>query len=124
MGHGTHDVVINVRQQAWDSNLGVGLGMRMFRSELKRTDHEINPCTCAIARLSGILEVCPQIVWVCISRVDPASCSGLFLLLDLLWEVLESTSDLVSGLVVLIWLDIFNSKEAWWSLCAKYCSWC
>ena len=39
-----HDVVIKVRQQAWKSNLVPALGMRVLRSELKRTDHEINSC--------------------------------------------------------------------------------
>ena len=48
--------------------------------------------------------------------MDPIGCEGLFLLLNLLWEVLECTSDLVRCLVVLIRLDVFNSKEAWWSL--------
>ena len=58
--------------------------MQMFRSELKRTDHEINPCTCAIARLPGILVVCPQVAAVLVCGVDPVGCAGLFLLLNLL----------------------------------------
>ena len=76
--------------------------MRLFRSELERTDHEINPCACAIARLPGILVVCPQAAAVLVCSVDPVGCAGLFLLLNLLWEIQERTSDLISGLVVLI----------------------
>ena len=56
----THDVVIKVWQKAWNSNPGVGLGMRMCGAKLKRIDREMNPRACPVTCLSCELVVCPQ----------------------------------------------------------------
>ena len=83
-----HDAVIKVWQKAWKSNLGVRLGMRMFRSKLKGTDREINPRTCTVTCLPCELVVCPLAIAVHLCSVGPVGELELLMLLDLLWEVL------------------------------------
>ena len=70
--------------------------MWMFRSELKRTDHEINPCTCAVACLPGILVVCPQAIAVHLSSVGPIGELGLLLAAESALGGSGARSDLIS----------------------------
>ena len=62
----------------------------MIRAKLQRINHEMNPRTCTITRLPGILKVCPQCTAIHLCRVDPVGKLILLMLLDLLREILES----------------------------------
>ena len=86
----SHDVVVMVRQKAWDSNPGVSLHVWMIRAELQQIDREVNPRTCVVTRLPGILIVSPQGTAIHLCCVDPVGKLSLLMLLDLLREVLES----------------------------------
>ena len=110
----SHDVVVKVRQEAWNGNPGVFLHVWMVWTETQWVDREMNSRTCAVTRLPGLLMVSRHLL------SGPKS-SCLFLVLDLLREFWRADRSLARWLVYSS-LDVLNGEEeAWRCLRSKDC---
>ena len=89
---GTHDVVIKARHQVVNHNL---VHVALVGAKPEDLNIKADSGTCLLARLLGTLAVHPQVGWIHISGMNPISQLGLFVLLELLREIIESFPDLV-----------------------------